>query len=240
MHAKLAAPGRRRDISEGARPMGLSLPCRRQGGQYSRLPAESKERRCGGQGVLPQGAPHPRACSHQLYAGWLCCIASRSARDVERKRGMETPQAAIIEIPEQPESNYYVVFIKANSPLGPCASKTRLRPLSGTRSSLHRSILLQDLILPTKNICTRAGQSAPNANPDDLAYPKLFLPSPTGVKRRQIGLVQGTAQHRHPCIRTNFRKEDIRREFAKLRSSLYVKFVPLCLALACISYPRIM
>ena len=23
-----------------------------------------KERRCGGQGVLPQGAPHPRACSH--------------------------------------------------------------------------------------------------------------------------------------------------------------------------------
>ena len=101
MHAKLAAPGRRRDISEGARPMGLSLPCRGQGGQYSRLPAESKERRCGGQGVLPQGAPHPRARSHQHYAGWLCCIASRSARDVERKRGMETPQAAIIEIPEQ-------------------------------------------------------------------------------------------------------------------------------------------
>src|SRR3982074_3597530 len=55
-----------------------------------------------------------------------------------------------------PESNYYLVFTKANSPSDPYASKTKLRPLSGTLSSLHRSILLQDLILPTENICTRA------------------------------------------------------------------------------------
>src|SRR5260370_10720009 len=43
-----------------------------------------------------------------------------------------------------PESNYYVVFTKANSPSDPYASKTKLRPLSGTLSSLHRSILLQE------------------------------------------------------------------------------------------------
>jgi DDE domain len=60
----------------------------------SRLPAESKERRCGGQGILPQGAPHSRACSHRHRYGWLCCIASSSARDAERKRAMEGHQAA--------------------------------------------------------------------------------------------------------------------------------------------------
>jgi hypothetical protein len=43
-----------------------------------------------------------------------------------------------------PESNYYVVFTKANSPSDTYASKTKLRPLSGTLSSLHRSILLQE------------------------------------------------------------------------------------------------
>src|ERR1700677_401322 len=50
-----------------------------------------------------------------------------------------------------PESNYYIVFTKANSPSDPYASKTKLPPISGTLSSLHRSILLQDLILPHRN-----------------------------------------------------------------------------------------
>src|SRR5258707_10509248 len=45
----------------------------------------------------------------------------------------------------------YVVFTKANSLSEPDASKTKLRPLSGTLSSLHRSIPLQDLILPHRN-----------------------------------------------------------------------------------------
>jgi hypothetical protein len=47
-----------------------------------------------------KGAPHPRACSHQHYAGWLCRIASSSARDAERKRGMEAHQDANLEIPK--------------------------------------------------------------------------------------------------------------------------------------------
>src|SRR5260370_15255208 len=64
-----------------------------------------------------------------------------------------------------PESNYYVVFTKANSPSAPYGSKTKLRPLSGPRSSLHRSILLQDLSLSTENICTRANRTTP------LLYP---------------------------------------------------------------------
>src|ERR1700679_3808827 len=50
-----------------------------------------------------------------------------------------------------PESNYYIVFTKANSPSDPYASKTKLPPISGTLSSLHRSILLQALILPHRN-----------------------------------------------------------------------------------------
>jgi hypothetical protein len=49
-----------------------------------------------------------------------------------------------------PESNYYVEFIKADSSSDTYASKTKLRPLSGIRSSLRRSILLQDLTLPSK------------------------------------------------------------------------------------------
>jgi hypothetical protein len=36
------------------------------------------------QNLLPQGAPHPRTCSHQHHSGWLCRIASSSARDAER------------------------------------------------------------------------------------------------------------------------------------------------------------
>ena len=47
-----------------------------------------------------KGAPHPRACSHQHYAGWLCRIAPCSARDPERKRGMEAHQDANLEIPK--------------------------------------------------------------------------------------------------------------------------------------------
>jgi hypothetical protein len=47
-----------------------------------------------------------------------------------------------------PESNYYVVFTKVNSPSDPYASKTKLRSLSGTLSFLRRSILLQDLFCP--------------------------------------------------------------------------------------------
>jgi len=50
-----------------------------------------------------------------------------------------------------PESNYYIVFTKANSPSDTYASKTKLPPISGTLSLLHRSILLQDLILPHRN-----------------------------------------------------------------------------------------
>ena len=41
-----------------------------------------------------------------------------------------------------------------NSHSDPYASKTKLHPLSETLSSLRRSILLRDLILPTENICT--------------------------------------------------------------------------------------
>ena len=41
------------------------------------------------------------ACSPPHHSGWLCRIASRRARDAERKRGMEAHQAAIVEIPEQ-------------------------------------------------------------------------------------------------------------------------------------------
>ena len=48
-----------------------------------------------------KSAPHPRACSPPHHSGWLCRIASSSARDAERKQGMEAHQAAIIEIPEQ-------------------------------------------------------------------------------------------------------------------------------------------
>jgi len=88
---------RRRDVPEGARAMGPSLPCRGQGGQYCGLPAESKERCCSGQGVLPQSAPHTRVCSPPHHSKWLCRIASRSARDAEPKRGMEAHQAEIIE-----------------------------------------------------------------------------------------------------------------------------------------------
>ena len=74
---------RRRDVPEGARPKGLSLPCRRQGGQYSRLSAESKERRFGVQGILPQGAPHLRTCSHpHLRQGFVmdCRTATWAVR----------------------------------------------------------------------------------------------------------------------------------------------------------------
>jgi transposase-like protein len=42
-----------------------------------------------------------------------------------------------------PESNYYVVFIKANSPSGH-VSKTKLRPLSGMPYSLRRSQTLRN------------------------------------------------------------------------------------------------
>jgi DDE domain len=117
------------------------------GGQYSRLPAESKKRRCGGQGVLPQGAPHPRACSHQHHAGWLCRVASSSARDVERKRGTEAHQDASLEIPKQssragssrdqvqnrPHARIQATmsYSKANLPSAPYASKIKLCPLSG-------------------------------------------------------------------------------------------------------------
>jgi len=55
-----------------------------------------------------------------------------------------------------PESNYYVVFTKANSPSDPYVPKTRLPPLSGTLSSRHRSIPLQDLILPHRNYLHRS------------------------------------------------------------------------------------
>ena len=55
----------------------------------------------GGQGVLPQSAPHPRACSHPHHSGWPRRIAPRSARDAERKRGVEAHHAANIEIPQQ-------------------------------------------------------------------------------------------------------------------------------------------
>jgi transposase-like protein len=43
----------------------------------------------------------PKGVFPSHHSGWLCRIASRSARDAERKRGMEAHQAAIIEIPEQ-------------------------------------------------------------------------------------------------------------------------------------------
>jgi hypothetical protein len=49
-----------------------------------------------------------------------------------------------------PESNYYVDFINANSPSDTYASKTKLHPLPGIRSSLRRSILLQALLCPSK------------------------------------------------------------------------------------------
>src|SRR5258708_39276881 len=49
-----------------------TVPCREQGGQYSRLPSEPKERRCSGQGILPQSAPHPRACTPPPHPGSIC------------------------------------------------------------------------------------------------------------------------------------------------------------------------
>jgi hypothetical protein len=63
-----------------------------------------------------------------------------------------------------PESSYYVVFIKTDLPSAPYASKTALRPLSGTPSSLHRSILLRDLTLPIENICTQSRNALATRN----------------------------------------------------------------------------
>ena len=55
-----------------------------------------------------------------------------------------------------PESSYYVVFTKANLPSAPYASKTTLRPLSGTLSSLHNQSFSRTLLC-IENICTRVG-----------------------------------------------------------------------------------
>jgi hypothetical protein len=55
-----------------------------------------------------------------------------------------------------PESSHYVVLTKANLPSAPYASKTKLCPLSGMLSCLHRSILLQHLTLPIENTCTES------------------------------------------------------------------------------------
>jgi hypothetical protein len=58
---------------------------------------------------------------------------------------------------QRPESNYYVEFIKANSYSDPYASKTKLRPLSGIRSSLRRSVFanLDGLVFALVPRCKR-------------------------------------------------------------------------------------
>jgi hypothetical protein len=53
---------------------------------------------------------------------------------------------------------------KGQFALDPYAAKTTLRPLSGTLSSLYRSILLQDLTLPIENICTQSRNALATRN----------------------------------------------------------------------------
>ena len=53
---------------------------------------------------------------------------------------------------------------KGQFALDPYASKTTQRPLSGTLSSLYRSILLQDLTLPIENICTQSRNALATRN----------------------------------------------------------------------------
>src|ERR1035438_4951513 len=160
-----------RDVLEGARTVGLPVSCRRPGWQHRRLPTQPDQRRRGSQSVFPQGASYPTTRAGQYYVGWLHCIAASSARDARGRRGMESHQVEIVEIPEQsdrnritgvlnPEqvrcsSNCSAVFAKDNSPRGVYVSKTKLPPQSGMRYSPHSPCFSPDLAVPILNICTR-------------------------------------------------------------------------------------
>src|ERR1700677_1174724 len=86
---------------------------------------------------------------------YLNNLIEQDHRGIKSRTGSDSSASIMLPSP-LPESNYYVVFTKANSPSDPYAPKTRLPPLSGTLSSRHRSIRLQTSSCPTEIICTRA------------------------------------------------------------------------------------
>ena len=71
---------------------------------------------------------------------YLNNLVEQDHRGIKSRTGPCSDSSASTMLPSPlPESSYYVVFTKANLPSAPYASKTKLRPLSGTLSSLHRS-----------------------------------------------------------------------------------------------------
>jgi hypothetical protein len=169
--------------------MGLSLPCRGQGGQYSRLPAESKEKTLRRPMAFFRKAlsTHGRT-SHQHHSGWLCCIASSSARDAERKRAMEAHQAANIEIPEQSgraRSSRDQVQNRTHARIQTlrlcCHHHCRSRI---TASYSERSIRPR-ILTPQRPSCARYLERCPSCVDQSFSktsfYPlKLFAPEPFG------------------------------------------------------------
>jgi hypothetical protein len=87
------------ETRESARSMDVPLSRGRPGWQYRRLPTKSGKRRGSGQGVLPQGASHPKVRTSQHHLGWLPCITPSCARDADGRRSMKSHQVEIIEIP---------------------------------------------------------------------------------------------------------------------------------------------
>src|ERR1700728_2848039 len=83
--------------------MDVPVSRRKPGWQYRRLTTKPDKRRRSGQGNLPQGASHPKVRTGQYNLGWLPCITPSCVRDANGRRGMESPQVEIIEIPEQPD-----------------------------------------------------------------------------------------------------------------------------------------
>ena len=65
--------------------------------------AERHARRRGRQGVLPQSDQEPAACPADNHAGRLCRISSCGARAESRWLVARGHQAALVEVPEQPD-----------------------------------------------------------------------------------------------------------------------------------------
>src|ERR1700679_2265788 len=149
--------------------MGLSLPCREQRGQYRRLPAESKRDVAAAKAFFRKALrTHGRAPISITLDGYAA--SHRAVREMPSENGVwkhtKLRSSSRDQVQNQTHARIQALRLcchhdcrnrtttsYSQRPIRPriLTPQRPSRPISGTLSSLHRSILLQALILPHRN-----------------------------------------------------------------------------------------